>query len=364
MAGYAEIIKEFIGEKKILECIPYGNGHINDTYRVTAEHENKITRYILQKMNTNIFKQPDQLMCNIFGVTGWLNKKLLEAGEDAARGTLNFIRTADGETYFRDHDGNCWRMCFFVEAATALEQVRTEEDFYQSAVAFGRFQRLLSDYPADSLFETIPDFHNTVNRVDNLKKAIKKNPEGRAEQVHQEIADILSREDLSHILIDLRSSGELPVRVTHNDTKLNNVMIDDQKNTGICVIDLDTVMPGLAAYDFGDAIRFGANTAVEDETDLEKVSCDLKLFEIYVKGFMEGCGGALTKTELETLPLGAMTMTYENAVRFLTDYLEGDVYFKIHRPDHNLDRCRNQLALLADMEKKKPEMDRIVANYI
>ena len=230
-------------------------------------------------------------------------------------------------------------------------------------MAFGRFQGLLADYPAETLHETIQDFHNTVKRLDTFKKAVEADGCGRAAQVQEEIQFVLDREALAHKLCDMQAEGKLPLRVTHNDTKLNNIMIDDETRKAICVIDLDTVMPGLSVNDFGDSIRFGASTGAEDEPDLSKVSCSMELFELYTKGFVEGCKGSLTEEELDMLPVGAMTMTYECGMRFLTDYLEGDHYFKIHREGHNLDRCRTQFKLVKDMEEKWNQMNEIVNKY-
>ena len=235
--------------------------------------------------------------------------------------------------------------------------------FNQSAVAFGHFQRLLADYPAETLHETIKDFHNTPDRLEKFKKAVAEDICGRAASVQKEIDFILEREELTHALYDLQLDGRLPLRVTHNDTKLNNIMIDDETGKAICVIDLDTVMPGLTANDFGDSIRFGASTALEDEQDLSKVSCDLHLFDVYARGFIEGCGGALTDLEIDMLPMGAILMTFENGIRFLTDHLEGDHYFRIHREGHNLDRCRTQLTLVKDMQEKLPQMNAIIQKY-
>ena len=260
-------------------------------------------------------------------------------------------------------EGEYWRVYLLIEDATCYDQVQNDEDFYQSAFVFGNFQRLLADYPAETLHETIPDFHNTVKRFGDFKKAVAEDACGRAADVQKEIQFVLEREQLAHTLVDLQNAGKLPLRVTHNDTKLNNIMIDDVTHKGICVIDLDTVMPGLSLNDFGDSIRFGASTAAEDEVDLAKVSCDLHLFEVYVKGFIEGCAGALTKTELDLLAIGARMMTFECGMRFLTDYLEGEHYFKIHRENQNLDRCRTQFCLVADMEAKEKEMQEIVAKY-
>ena len=276
---------------------------------------------------------------------------------------MNVIPTVDGKPYFVDSEGEYWRSYKFITGATSYDQVEKPDDFYQSAVSFGNFQRLLADYPADTLHETIKGFHDTKARFEVFKKAVEADVCGRAAFVKDEIAFVLAHEDVANILGDMQAKGELPLRVTHNDTKLNNIMIDDKTGKGICVIDLDTVMPGLAVNDFGDSIRFGASTAAEDEQDLSKVSCDMDLFDIYTKGFVEGCDGKLTAKEIEMLPVGAKVMTFECGMRFLTDYLEGDHYFKIHREGHNLDRCRTQFKLVKDMEEKWDTMNAIVAKY-
>lgn len=358
-----EVICHFQITGTLIECITFGNGHINDTYRLTYESDGEQKHYILQKMNKNIFKQPVELMENVLGVTSHLKKKILENGGDPERETLNVVPTQDQKPYYVDTTGDYWRTYLFIEGATSFDQVEKPDDFYQSAIAFGHFQGLLADYPAETLHETIPDFHNTADRFKKFRAALSADVCGRAAQVQNEIQFVLDREALAHVLCDKQESGELPLRVTHNDTKLNNIMIDDQTGKAICVIDLDTVMPGLSVNDFGDSIRFGASTAAEDEQDLEKVWMDLALYEIYAKGYIEGCNGALTKEELDMLPMGAILMTFECGMRFLTDYLEGDHYFKIHRAGHNLDRCRTQFKLVADMEKKLPQMNAIVDKY-
>ena len=264
--------------------------------------------------------------------------------------------TKDGSSYYTDEDGSKWRVYEFIEGAQTFDAVESKEDFYQSAVAFGKFQAQLANFPAETLHETIPNFHNTAKRYQDFEKAVEADVKGRAAEVQEEIAFVRARSKEVSELHDMLAKGELPLRVTHNDTKLNNIMIDSDTHQAICVIDLDTVMPGLSAHDFGDAIRFGANTAAEDEPDVSKVSLSLELFEIYVKGFLEGCGGRLTPNEIKVLPMGAKMMTLECGMRFLADYLEGDVYFKISREKHNLDRCRTQFALVADMEKKWQQM--------
>lgn len=358
-----EVISAFCLEGQLEECVPYGNGHINDTYRVTFQTEQGIRRYILQKMSQVVFKKPVELMENVSKVTSWLCKKITENGGDPERETLNLVNTKTGMPYYVDETGEYWRVYLFIEGATCYDVVKNDNDFYQSALAFGHFQRLLADYPAETLHETIKDFHNTPDRLKKFKKAVAEDVCGRAAAVQDEINFILEREELTRVLYDMQKDGRLPLRVTHNDTKLNNIMIDDKTGKAVCVIDLDTVMPGLAANDFGDSIRFGASTALEDERDLSKVSCNLHLFDVYAKGFIEGCGGALTELEIETLPLGAILMTFENGIRFLTDHLEGDHYFKIHREGHNLDRCRTQLTLVKDMQEKLPQMNEIIKKY-
>lgn len=358
-----EAIDGFKLPGELKEYIRYGSGHINDTYRLTYETPQGTKRYILQRMSKSIFKKPVELMENVSGVTAWLRKKIIENGGDPERETLTLVKSNDGLPYFVDSTGEYWRVYLFIEGATCYDAVKDDNDFYQSAVAFGHFQRLLADYPAETLHETIKDFHNTPDRLEKFKKAVAEDICGRAASVQKEIDFILEREELTHALYDLQLDGRLPLRVTHNDTKLNNIMIDDETGKAICVIDLDTVMPGLTANDFGDSIRFGASTALEDEQDLSKVSCDLHLFDVYARGFIEGCGGALTDLEIDMLPMGAILMTFENGIRFLTDHLEGDHYFHIHREGHNLDRCRTQLTLVKDMQEKLPQMNAIIQKY-
>ena len=358
-----EVIANFAFDGEMVECVTFGNGHINDTYRLTYDVDGSMRRFILQKMNKNVFKKPVELMENVMGVTGWLRQKIRENGGDPDRETLNIIFTREGKPYCIDSEGEYWRAYLFINGAVSYERVEKDDDFYQTAVAFGNFQRLLTDYPAHMLHETIVNFHNTVDRFENFKRALEADVCKRAASVQSEIDFVLSRESLAHALQDRLEQGELPLRVTHNDTKLNNIMVDEATGKAICVVDLDTVMPGLSVHDFGDAIRFGASTGAEDEQDLSKVQMDLHLFEVYTKGFVEGCGGALTKEELDMLPMGALTITFELGIRFLTDYLEGDHYFKVHREGHNLDRCRTQFKLVSDMEEKMLQMNEIVDKY-
>lgn len=359
-----EAIGNFRYEGVLVDECPYGSGHINDTYLLTFEiAEMGKIKVILQRMNKSIFTKPVELMENIMNVTTYLRKKIIENGGDPERETLNVIRTVKGEPYFVDSTGEYWRSYKFITDATSFDQVESPDDFYQSAVAFGNFQRLLADYPAETLHETIEGFHDTRARFQVFKKAVEADVCGRAASVQKEIQFVLDHEDVANVFGELLDKKEIPIRVTHNDTKLNNIMIDNKTRKGICVIDLDTVMPGLAMNDFGDSIRFGASTAAEDETDLSKVSCDMELFEIYTKGFIEGCGGKLTEKEIDLMPMGAKVMTFECGMRFLTDYLQGDTYFKIHRENQNLDRCRTQFKLVEDMEAKWDIMRGIVEKY-
>ena len=359
-----EAISQFRYEGVLIDERPYGSGHINDTYLLTFEiAEMGTIKVILQRMNKNIFTKPIELMENILNVTSYLRKKIIENGGDPDRETLNVIRTVDNMPYFVDSEGEYWRSYKFITDATSYDQVESPEDFYQSAVAFGNFQRLLAEYPAETLHETIEGFHDTKARFQVFKKAVEDDVCGRAASVQKAIQFVLEHEHLANVFADLLEKKEIPLRVTHNDTKLNNIMIDNKTRKGICVIDLDTVMPGLAMNDFGDSIRFGASTATEDEQDLSKVSCDMELFDLYAKGFIEGCGGKLTEKEIDLMPTGAMVMTFECGMRFLTDYLQGDTYFKIHRENHNLDRCRTQFKLVKDMEAKWDTMREIIDKY-
>lgn len=354
-----EALAQFRTEGEVISCERYGNGHINDTFLVVCRTAGGQKRYILQRINHEIFKQPETLMVNIERVTDFISKEIERQGGDPERETLHVIRTKDNRSYLCDSIGSYWRMYAFIENTESYDQVSRPEDFYQSAYAFGSFQRLLADFDAASLAETIPNFHNTPLRFRTFLAAVEKDVCGRAAEVREEIDFFLAHESDMSICQTELENGLLPLRVTHNDTKLNNILIDSATGKGLCVIDLDTVMPGLSIFDFGDSIRFGANTAAEDETDLSKVSLDLELYRTYVTGYLEGCGGRLTDEEIRMMPYGAKDMTLECGMRFLTDYLEGDVYFNIHREKHNLDRCRTQIGLVKDMERKWEEMKKI-----
>ena len=342
----------------------YGSGHINDTFRMVTQGKQGEKVYILQHMNGDVFDDCDQLMSNVQRVTAHLADKIEKQGGDPERETLQVVPTKTGKAYHRDENGDGWRVYPFITNATSYDRPDTPEKFRQSGLAFGKFQYLLADFPAADLYETIINFHNTVDRFAKFKHAVEQDVMGRAKDVQEEIAFVLNREQDCAFFGDLLAKGEVPLRVTHNDTKLNNVLFSIDTGEAICVIDLDTVMPGFAAHDFGDAIRFGASTGAEDEVDLSKISCSMQMFEAYLQGFLKGCGGRLTRKEMETLPMGAKIMTFECGMRFLTDYLEGDVYFRTHREGHNLDRARTQFKLVADMETKWEEMSIIVEKYL
>ncbi|MGM9640406.1 MAG: phosphotransferase enzyme family protein [Faecousia sp.] len=334
-----------------VECEIFGHGHINLTFRIRTDTG---AEYVLQQINTYVFKDPVRLMDNVGSVTAYLSRRVSDPRE-----ALHFLPTKDGKLYHVDEKGQYWRMYDFV-GGFCLDAPESDQDFYQSALAFGRFQEMLSDFPAETLYETIPEFHNTVYRYGTFRDTIAADRCGRVADVRKDIDFILSREADGSILQNMRESGQLPLRVTHNDTKLNNVLLDKKTRKSLCVLDLDTVMPGLSLYDYGDSIRFGAATAAEDEPDTEKMGLDLHLFEIYTKGYMEACP-SLTQAEIEMMPVGAKVLTLELAMRFLTDYLDGDRYFKTAYPTHNLVRARSQMKLVADMEAKWDEMNRIVA---
>ena len=360
MVSIDVVIAAFEVEGKVVDCIPFGNGHINDTRLVTMDNG---VQYVAQRINKNVFKRPDLLMENYVGVTKFIRKKIEEMGGDPLREVLNAIPTKDGKPFYFDEEEQYWRLLVYVTDSIGYDKVERPEQFYDSAVSFGDFQYMLRDYPAATLHETIVNFHNTPDRYRQLMEAIENNAAGRLDEVSAEVEFAKARREFAYTLENAHAEGRLPLRVTHNDTKLNNILFDTKTGEALCVIDLDTIMPGYSVNDFGDSIRFGATTALEDETDLSKVNFDISLYELYVKGFIEGAKGGLTEGELEMLPIGAIMMTFECGMRFLADYLNGDTYFRIHRPSHNLDRCRNQFKLVSDMEAHLDEMRAIVKKY-
>ncbi len=349
------VLEKFQIEGQIESCEKYGNGHINDTYLAVAKPYH---RYILQRINTSIFRDVENLMKNISSVTSFLGKK----GSDP-RSVLTLVPTKEGNMYLSTEDG-AFRLYEFVEDSLCLERPESTEDFYQCAVAFGKFQRDLADFPAEELSETIPNFHNTPKRYADFCRAVEEDVCGRRKEVEKEIEFIKERVEFYSVLLDANKEGLLPLRVSHNDTKCNNVLLDAKTREGLCVIDLDTVMPGFSVTDFGDSIRFGASTGAEDEKDLSKVNFDMTLYTAYVKGFLEGCGGSLPESEMMLLPEGAKMMTIECGMRFLADYLQGDVYFKTAYPEHNLVRFRTQQKLVLGMEEKWSEMKQVIKDII
>jgi hypothetical protein len=357
------VVSEFEFEGKYVGTVLYGSGHINDTFAVYFQFEDYPRRYILQRINTNVFRNPIELMENVQGVTSYLFRMIAAAHGDPYRETLNLISTKAGSFYHVDPEGGYWRAYLFVEDTITLQQTRNAKDFYNSARSLGKFQMLLADYPAQTLHETITLFHDTPDRIRQFKEALAADTKKRAAKVQGEIDFVLIRESFTHTLVDLLAQGKLPLRVTHNDTKLNNILIDKESGQGICIIDLDTVMPGLSLYDFGDSIRFGATTAAEDEQDPSKVHFDIDLFEAFSKGYLETAGSILSDEEIRNLATGAKMMTLECGIRFLTDYLNGDIYFKTEREGQNLDRCRTQLKLVAEMEEQWDAMTQIIDKY-
>ena len=333
------------------DCREINSGHVNSTYLVTTSTG---ARYILQRVNTYAFPKADIIMNNGSAISRYL----AERGGDAPA-MISYIDTTDGERYYRDGEGGVWRAYRFVENSVCLDKADSAEDFYESAKAFGHFQNSLIGFPVQLLGESIENFHNTPERFRQLEDAVREDAAGRLSSVGEELSFARARKEIACVLQRMRDDGALPTRVTHNDTKINNVLFDADTRKAICVIDLDTVMPGLAVYDFGDAIRYGASTAAEDEKDLSKVALDLELFRAFTRGFLEACP-QLTAAEIEAMPLGVYTMTLECGIRFLADYIKGDKYFSIDYPEHNLDRAHTQLRLVEDIERNWDEMHRIV----
>ena len=338
-AELLRIANLFETDGEITEAKRYGSGHINYTYEATSDRK----RYIFQKINTSLFDRPDMLMNNIRLVTEYLREAIKKAGDNGK--VLEIVRTKDGGKDYVTVAGDAYRMYEFVEGTVCYEQVESAEDFYNCAYAFGKFATYLDGFDATKLYEVIPNFHNTVNRMKNFERALEKDVCGRAASVRREIRFFISRRDYCSKITSLLESGAMPMRVTHNDTKLNNILFSKETGEAISIIDLDTVMPGSICYDFGDSIRFGCNTAAEDEPDTSRVGFSTELFEAYVKGYIGGFG-KITKIERDNLLWGAILMTYECGMRFLTDYLEGDTYFHTSRDGQNLDRAHTQMRMV------------------
>ncbi len=363
MEKIEKIAEAFRFQGTLKDAVPYGNGHINDTYALTYENGDGKKRYILQKMNKSVFPDIKTLMHNVALVTDFLAEKITARGGDSERETLTLIRTKKGDNYLVDDDGENWRAFLFIENTLSYQSAAGEEVLEDAGRAFGTFISGLADFDASLLGEVIKNFHDTRDRYAKFEAALAADRVGRAATAGDEIAFVESRKDYCPRIVSMLESGRIPLRVTHNDTKLNNVLVDADSKKAVCVIDLDTIMPGSLLYDFGDAVRFGCSTAEEDEKDLEKVDFDIRLYEAFAKGFIAGTGGSLTDTEVDNLAFGAILMTYECGMRFLTDYLDGDNYFKTAYPGHNLVRCRTQFRLVEKMEARLGEMNAIARKY-
>ena len=362
--NYLEMTKSVIEatevKGEVFNVKPFGEGLINSTFLIETKENDEVNRYILQKINKNIFKNVEKLMENYCKICDYLKKVVSDRGGDITRETITVVPAKDGKSYVQDSEGEYWRTIEFIKDTITYQTISSAEDFYKAGNSFGKFQEMLSGYSADDLYETIPNFHNTKERFKTFLKAVEENKSGRKNKVMQEINFILDRKDEISLIVDKLESGELPLRVTHNDTKISNILMDKNTKQGICVIDLDTVMPGSSLYDFGDAIRSGATYAREDEADLTKVYLAVELFEAFAKGFIEGTNNRLEEVEIDMLPIGAKTIILEQGMRFLTDYLDGDLYYKITYGEHNLVRTRTQLKLVKDLENKWEEVNRIV----
>ena len=354
------VLPEFQFEGKYRSVEELHSGNINRTYHLEYALDGRALHYTLQHINNYVFKDPARVMRNIERVTGHLRDRLIAEGMDPRRHVLALVPSKSGDTLYQDAEGGFWRAYHFIENATAYDQVRVPRQFFEAGRGFGMFQRRLFDFPAEELFETIPNFHHTTKRFYAFVQSVSEDRAGRVSELEDEIEFFFERRRMMGQIVKLLAEGRLPVRVTHNDTKVNNVMIDDVTGEAICVIDLDTVMPGSSLYDYGDAIRFGASAAAEDEPDPSKISLDMEKFEQFTLGFFQETKGFLTKEELLLMPLGAKVMTCELAMRFLKDYIDGDLYFKVKSPEHNLVRARAQMKLLTDIEAKYDRMTEFV----
>ena len=360
---YASIMVHFGITDPIVSAEPFGSGHINDTIHVVTAGSGKEHSYVLQRLNTNVFPDPDILMNNAVQVTQYLAKIVEEKGGDVSRETVHFYPADNGKYYYTDENGKVWRLEDLISHTHSFDLCTSAEMFEQTGVAFGSFLSDLSSFPADRLGEVIKNFHNTRVRFETFTKEVKADKAGRLDSCRKEVEFALARKELAEVLVKELEEEKIPLRVTHNDTKINNILMDETTNQPVCIIDLDTIMPGAAAYDFGDSIRFGASNAEEDERDLSKVFMRMDLFEAFTRGYMRAVGKKLSLAEARSLAEGSIVITFETGIRFLGDYLNGDVYFKVARPQHNLDRARTQLKLVEDMEGKLPQMLEIVEKY-
>ena len=358
------IIRQFRYEGVYKSAYEIKAGNVNATYRLVYVCGDVECSYILQRINRVAFRNPDGLMENVIRVTDHIESKLDKNDPDFSRKRLHFVQTVNGNYLYCDDVGNYWRSYVYVANVTAYDSIKDPHLFYEAGKGFGEFQRQLFDFPVAQLNETIPNFHNTKRRFYDFVAAIAEDKAGRVHELEAEIDFLFERRKMMSEIVDKLDAGILPIRVTHNDTKLNNVLIDNATGKAICVIDLDTVMPGSSLYDYGDAIRYGACTAAEDEEDLSKISVDMELFKLFTRGFIEEVSGVLEKEEIRYLPLGVKVLTCELAMRFLTDYINGDEYFKTKSPSHNLIRARAQMKLLTEIEAKYDEMLKYVESWV
>ena len=359
-----QILPQFQFEGRYVDAVEMTSGNINNTYRLEYSISGRPVYYTLQHINHYVFKNPTQVMENIERVTAHLQKSFAADGESSERRVLRLIPTVTGENLFVDVHGNYWRAYHFISNATPYDAPEKPVHLFETGRAFGEFQKRLCDFPADLLHETIPNFHNTTRRFYTFVASVAEDKAGRVRSVEDEIEFMFEHRRMMNGIVRRLESGELPLRVTHNDTKINNVLIDDATDKSICVIDLDTVMPGSSLYDFGDAIRFAASTAAEDEPDTSKIALDLDRYRLFTEGFLSEANGFLSPDEIRLFPLGVQVLTCELAMRFLTDYIDGDLYFKVRSPDHNLVRARAQMALLRDIEAKTPQMQQIIEDFL
>jgi thiamine kinase-like enzyme len=359
-----QIAEKFLLDGNLESLKPYGSGHINETFLVVCKTDEIQNRYILRKINDYVFKQPEVVIENTQLVLTHIKRRLKEAGrEKLIERSVSLIKTKSGEYFARDENNAVWCVMPFCENTFTIDFVKTEEHAYQAAKAFGEFQKLIIDADLERYKPTIPDFHNTVKRFERLKKIVELNPANRNSSAEKEIAFSFENKHLPLKINKLLEDKIIPLRLTHNDTKINNVLFDQETNQTVCVVDLDTVMPGTVLYDFGDMVRTSTCAAAEDEKDLSKVSMDIKIFSALAKGYLEELNGVITQEEIQNLVYGAELIIYEQAIRFLTDYLEGDPYYKIKYPEHNLDRTKNQFALLKSVQKQKTIMEQIVNDF-
>ncbi|MBA4150081.1 MAG: aminoglycoside phosphotransferase family protein [Verrucomicrobia bacterium] len=359
-----DISKQFQIYGEILHAETCKIGHINETYSATYDQGGTSVRYIHQKINQNVFKKPDAVMNNVMRVTTHLRRKLEEQGADnLTRRSLTIVPTRKGDAFFRDPDGNFWRTFVFVEGVQTFESIQSAKQAFEAGKAFGTFQNLLVDLPGGRLHDTIPDFHNTRKRFTALQKAVEADHFNRAQEAGQEIEFAMKREKLVDVILNAMAKGKIPERITHNDTKFNNVMLDIETGEAMCVVDLDTVMPGCALYDFGDIVRTATSPTLEDELDLRKVKMQMPMFEAIARGYLTAAGNFLNPAEKSLIAFAGKLITFTIGIRFLTDLLNGDTYFRIHRPGHNLDRCRTQFKLVESIEEQEEEMQKFVTDF-